>query len=119
MRSNFEATASVSVQNDAKNLVEFCVFRYLVRSGADVHPSLWVNILSDPFCCSLRASLLFFTKEMPLLRVCHSEFRECDSMNDMNLIIASFRLMKSKGIFSVIVRGAVGRTVMATLTWTF
>ncbi|XP_024401404.1 uncharacterized protein [Physcomitrium patens] len=41
MRSNFEATASVSVQNDAKNLVEFCVFRYLVRSGADVHPSLW------------------------------------------------------------------------------
>ncbi|KAG0627459.1 hypothetical protein M758_2G202700 [Ceratodon purpureus] len=41
MRANFEATASVSVQNEAQNLVEFCVFRYLARSGADVHPALW------------------------------------------------------------------------------
>lgn len=44
MKANFEATASVSVQNEAQNLVEFCVFRYLARSGADVHPGLWVNI---------------------------------------------------------------------------
>lgn len=43
MRANFEATASVSVQNEAHNLVEFCVFRYLARSGADVHPALWVK----------------------------------------------------------------------------
>jgi hypothetical protein len=44
MRANFEATASVSVQNEAQNLIEFCVFRYLARSGADVHPALWVRI---------------------------------------------------------------------------
>lgn len=41
MKANFEATASVSVQNEAQNLVEFCVFRYLARCGADVHPALW------------------------------------------------------------------------------
>ncbi|XP_024395636.1 uncharacterized protein [Physcomitrium patens] len=40
MRADFEATASTYVQNDARNLVEFCVFRYLVRSDADFHPSL-------------------------------------------------------------------------------
>lgn len=43
MKANFEATASVSVQNEAQNLVEFCVFRYLARCGADVHPALWVK----------------------------------------------------------------------------
>lgn len=49
MRADFEATASTYVQNDARNLVEFCVCRYLVRSDADFHPSLSVNILSNPF----------------------------------------------------------------------
>ncbi|CAM6045650.1 unnamed protein product, partial [Sphagnum compactum] len=40
MRANFEANAPVAVQNEARCLVEFCVFRYLARRGADFHPSL-------------------------------------------------------------------------------
>lgn len=42
MRANFEANAPVAVQNEARCLVEFCIFRYLARRGADFHPSLQV-----------------------------------------------------------------------------
>eukprot|EP00246_Nothoceros_aenigmaticus_P017658 TRINITY_DN8828_c0_g1_i1.p1 TRINITY_DN8828_c0_g1~~TRINITY_DN8828_c0_g1_i1.p1 ORF type:complete len:696 (-),score=121.00 TRINITY_DN8828_c0_g1_i1:98-2185(-) len=40
MRANFEAIAPVGIQNDARNLVEFCCFRYLVRSGTEFHPGI-------------------------------------------------------------------------------
>ncbi|KAJ7517685.1 hypothetical protein O6H91_21G035200 [Diphasiastrum complanatum] len=40
MRANFESYAPIAVQNEARNLVEFCCFRYLARGNADFHPSL-------------------------------------------------------------------------------
>ncbi|EEC71869.1 hypothetical protein OsI_04580 [Oryza sativa Indica Group] len=36
----FEALAPSHVQNDARNLVEYCCFRYLSRDNSDLHPSL-------------------------------------------------------------------------------
>lgn len=49
MRANFEAIAPVGIQNDARNLVEFCCFRYLVRSGTEFHPGLKVRSLLNLF----------------------------------------------------------------------
>jgi hypothetical protein len=39
----FEALAPSHVQNDARNLVEYCCFRYLSRDNSDLHPSLKVK----------------------------------------------------------------------------
>uniref|UniRef100_J3L677 Uncharacterized protein n=1 Tax=Oryza brachyantha TaxID=4533 RepID=J3L677_ORYBR len=36
----FEALAPEHVHNDARNLVEYCCFRYLSRDNSDLHPSL-------------------------------------------------------------------------------
>uniref|UniRef100_A0A0D9V8A8 Uncharacterized protein n=1 Tax=Leersia perrieri TaxID=77586 RepID=A0A0D9V8A8_9ORYZ len=36
----FEALAPDHVHNDARNLVEYCCFRYLSRDNSDLHPSL-------------------------------------------------------------------------------
>ncbi|XP_077248842.1 chromosome-partitioning protein, putative (DUF639) isoform X2 [Tasmannia lanceolata] len=40
MRKIFETLAPESVRNDARNLVEYCCFRYLSRDNSDIHPSL-------------------------------------------------------------------------------
>ncbi|XP_020220534.1 uncharacterized protein LOC109803395 isoform X3 [Cajanus cajan] len=40
MQKIFEALVPQSVHNDARNLVEYCCFRFLSRDGSDIHPSL-------------------------------------------------------------------------------
>ncbi|MED6206974.1 hypothetical protein PIB30_031650 [Stylosanthes scabra] len=40
MQKIFEALVPESVYGDARNLVEYCCFRFLSRDGADIHPSL-------------------------------------------------------------------------------
>ncbi|KAK7412070.1 hypothetical protein VNO78_03516 [Psophocarpus tetragonolobus] len=40
MQKIFEALVPESVYNDARNLVEYCCFRFLSRDGSDIHPSL-------------------------------------------------------------------------------
>lgn len=42
MQKIFEALVPESVYNDARNLVEYCCFRFLSRDGSDIHPSLQV-----------------------------------------------------------------------------
>ncbi|KAK7302436.1 hypothetical protein RJT34_13326 [Clitoria ternatea] len=40
MQKIFEALVPESVYSDARNLVEYCCFRFLSRDGSDIHPSL-------------------------------------------------------------------------------
>lgn len=40
MKANFYSHAPVAVQNEARNLVEYCCFCYLARCGTDFHPSI-------------------------------------------------------------------------------
>ncbi|KAF3795164.1 hypothetical protein EJ110_NYTH05802 [Nymphaea thermarum] len=40
MQKMFEALATESVCSDARNLIEYCCFRYLSRDNSEVHPSL-------------------------------------------------------------------------------
>ncbi|XP_010274356.1 PREDICTED: uncharacterized protein LOC104609683 [Nelumbo nucifera] len=40
MQKIFEALVPESVQNDARNLVEYCCFRFLSRDSSDIHPCL-------------------------------------------------------------------------------
>ncbi|XP_027359335.1 uncharacterized protein LOC113867982 isoform X2 [Abrus precatorius] len=40
MQKIFEALVPESVYSDARNLIEYCYFRYLSRDGSDIHPSL-------------------------------------------------------------------------------
>ncbi|KAL2968801.1 hypothetical protein AAZX31_15G045400 [Glycine max] len=40
MQKIFEALVPESVYNNARNLVEYCCFRFLSRDGSDIHPSL-------------------------------------------------------------------------------
>ncbi|XP_031504476.1 uncharacterized protein LOC116267062 isoform X2 [Nymphaea colorata] len=40
MQKIFEALAPESVCSDARNLIEYCCFRYLSRDNSEVHPSL-------------------------------------------------------------------------------
>lgn len=42
MQKIFEALVPESVYNNARNLVEYCCFRFLSRDGSDIHPSLQV-----------------------------------------------------------------------------
>ena len=52
MQKIFKALVPESVYSDARNLVEYCCFRFLSRDGSDFHPSLkvcgnwyWENFL--------------------------------------------------------------------------
>ncbi|XP_061337151.1 uncharacterized protein LOC133284177 isoform X2 [Gastrolobium bilobum] len=40
MQKIFKALVTESVYSDARNLVEYCCFRFLSRDGSDIHPSL-------------------------------------------------------------------------------
>ncbi|KAK7328268.1 hypothetical protein VNO77_22371 [Canavalia gladiata] len=40
MQKIFEALVPESVYSDARNLVEYCCFRFLSRDGSEIHPSL-------------------------------------------------------------------------------
>ncbi|KAF8404156.1 hypothetical protein HHK36_009036 [Tetracentron sinense] len=40
MQKIFEALVPESVQNDHRNLVEYCCFRFLSRDSSDIHPCL-------------------------------------------------------------------------------
>ncbi|TQD79077.1 hypothetical protein C1H46_035355 [Malus baccata] len=40
MQNIFKALVSESTYNDARNLVEYCCFRFLSRDNSDIHPSL-------------------------------------------------------------------------------
>ncbi|KAF5444102.1 hypothetical protein F2P56_036606, partial [Juglans regia] len=40
MQKIFRALVPESLYNDARNLVEYCCFRFLSRDNADLHPSL-------------------------------------------------------------------------------
>ncbi|GMY05246.1 hypothetical protein FCV25MIE_00485 [Fagus crenata] len=40
MQKIFKALVTESVYNDARNLVEYCCFRFLSRDSSDIHPSL-------------------------------------------------------------------------------
>ena len=42
MQKIFKALVTESVYNDARNLVEYCCFRFLSRDSSDIHPSLKV-----------------------------------------------------------------------------
>ena len=42
MQKIFGALVPESVYNDARNLVEYCCFRFLSRDGSAIHPSLQV-----------------------------------------------------------------------------
>jgi len=42
MKNIFETLVPETVYNDARNLVEYCCFRFLSRDNSDVHPSLQV-----------------------------------------------------------------------------
>lgn len=42
MQKIFRALVPESLYNDARNLVEYCCFRFLSRDNSDLHPSLKV-----------------------------------------------------------------------------
>ena len=44
LKKIFEALVSESMHKDARNLVEYCCFRFLSRDNTDVHPCLEVSI---------------------------------------------------------------------------
>lgn len=59
MQKIFEALAAGTVQNNARNLVEYCCFRYLSRDSSDIHPrlkvcgtgfSIFLVLLLDTIC---------------------------------------------------------------------
>lgn len=43
MQKIFKALVPESTYNDARNLVEYCCFRFLSRDASDIHPSLKVS----------------------------------------------------------------------------
>ena len=42
MQKIFRGLVPESVYNDARNLVEYCCFRFLSRDGSEIHPCLKV-----------------------------------------------------------------------------
>lgn len=51
----FQALVNESVNNDARNLVEYCCFRFLSRDNSAIHPCLKVCGLGTsnlPFFCA-------------------------------------------------------------------
>lgn len=49
LKKIFEALVSESMHKDARNLVEYCCFRFLSRENTDVHPCLQVSIVDFTF----------------------------------------------------------------------
>ncbi|ONI36051.1 hypothetical protein PRUPE_1G566800 [Prunus persica] len=47
MQRIFKALVSESTYNDARNLVEYCCFRFLSRDNSDIHPSLKSKLVRE------------------------------------------------------------------------
>jgi len=45
MKKIFEALMSKPANNEARNLVEYCCFRFLSRDNSDIHPCLEVCVI--------------------------------------------------------------------------
>ena len=61
MQKIFRALVPETVYNDARNLVEYCCFRFLSRDSSDIHPCLKVCRFSisilHPFLYSISEML--------------------------------------------------------------